>query len=194
MRYEDYMAPAHINNAYPGLLRVIINTPEGRHSSLVIIDYQNAKLYRFDPYGRLSPYFEQVNTMIEKYLDLYIDFDMYIIDNPVYDQKNPTCVSNGIPGGFCVAYVIKYAYDYLNGRQYDPTEILRFTEMIENMYGPLPVEGKDIEYGLFGNDNPNQGRNVAIGAIGGLAIGGLLGGPGGALVGGVGGGLIGGII
>jgi len=191
MRYENYMTQTEINNNYPGLLRVIINTPEGRHSSLVIIDYKDAKIYRFDPYGRKSPYFEQVNTIIERYLDLYIDFDMYVVENPVYDQKNPKCVS----GGFCVAYVIKYAYDYLNGRQFDPTEILRFAGMIENMYGPLSEEGKDVEFGLFGNQNPNQGRNVVVGALGGGLLGGLLTGTGGgALVGGLGGGLIGGII
>ncbi|GAG88237.1 unnamed protein product, partial [marine sediment metagenome] len=179
----------------PGLLRVIIHTPEGRHSSLVIIDYAGAKIYRFDPCGRSSPYFEQVNTIIERYLDLYIDFDMYVIDNPVYDMKNPACVAKGIPTGFCMAYVIKYVYDYLNARSYDPTEILRFSKAVEYNYGPLPDEGKDVEYGLFGNTNPSQGRNVVVGILGGALLGGLLtGSPAGAVVGGAGGGLIGGII
>ena len=195
MRYEDYMSHADINNKYTGLLRVIINTPEGRHSSLIIIDYKNANIYRFDPYGRKSPYFEQVNGIIERYLDLYIDFTMYIIKNPIYDQKNPVCVANGTPGGFCVSYVIKYTYDYLNNRAYDPSDILKFSSMIEHMYGPLSEEGKDVEFGLFGKNNPNQGRNVAVGALGGLILGGLLtGSPGGILIGGIGGGLIGGII
>lgn len=195
VRYHDHMNQTAINNNFPGLMRVIINTPEGRHSSLVIVDYKDARIYRFDPYGRFSPYFEQVNTIIERYLDLYIDFDMYVIDNPVYEQKNPTCVAKGVPSGFCVAYVIKYAYDYLNGRQFDPSGIMQFAGTVEKMYGPLPEEGKDVEYGLFGNPNPDQGRNVAVGALGGALVGGLLtGSPGGVLAGGLGGGLIGGII
>ncbi len=196
LRYEEYMRETAINNKYPGLLRVIINTPEGRHSSLVIIDYAGAKIFRFDPYGRLSPYFNQVNTIIERYMDRYIDFDMYVIDNPPYgqkyDEKNPTCEVAGTPGGFCVAYVIKYAYDYLNHRDYDPSEILKFVSAVERTYGVLPEEGKDVEYGLFGNPNPNQGRNVGIGILGGSLLGGVLtGSPAGILVGAGIGGLIG---
>lgn len=192
LKYQDYMKHIFINNNYPGLLRVIIDTPLGRHSSFVIIDYKGGNIFRFDPYGRQSPYFNQVNNIIEKYLDLYLDFDMYIIENIRYDQKNPTCVANGIEGGFCVAYVIKYAYDYLNNRNYDPSDILKFASAIEHKYGPLSDEDKDIEYGLFGNNNPNQGRNAMIGGIGGAVTGGLLtGSPGGMLLGGIGGGLLG---
>lgn len=196
MKYENYMKEVDIDNNYPGLLRVIINTPESRHSSLVIIDYQNAKLFRFDPLGRKSPYFDSVNTIIEKYMDMYIDFDMVIIDAPVSEEKNPTCLEKGERTGFCLAFVIKYAYDWLNGRPYDPSEIRRFALAVESKYGPLPEKGKDAEYGLFGgSNNPNQGRNVAVGALGGALLGGVLtGGAGGALVGGLGGGLIGGMI
>jgi len=181
------MNEAHINNTYPGLLRVIINTPEGRHSSLLIIDYKNAKIFRFDPYGRNSPYFDQVNAVIEKYLDTFLNFQLYIIDDMVPQVYNPRCDVSG----YCLAFVIKYAYDYLNRRPFDGSEIMKFSNLVEQMYGPLPVEGKDVEYGLFGNDNPDQGRNVAVGVIGGSALGLALGGPTGLLVGGIGGGLIG---
>jgi hypothetical protein len=179
LSYRTHMNEAHINNAYPGLLRVIINTPEGRHSSLLIIDYRNAKIFRFDPYGRNSPYFDQVNAVIEKYLDTFLNFQLYIIDDMVPQVYNPRCDVSG----YCLAFVIKYAYDYLNRRPFDGSEIMRFSNLVEQMYGPLPVEGKDVEYGLFGNDNPNQGRNMVIGSVGGLALGGLLAGPGGALLG-----------
>lgn len=196
LRYDNYMKETYINNNYPGLLRVIINTPEGRHSNLIVIDYAGSNLYRFDPYGQTSPYFDHVNHVIEEYLDRFLDFEMYTIDNPIYDEKNPTCVSNGKPGGFCVAYVIKYAYDYLNGKNYDPSDILKFAGMIETKYGPLSEIGKDVEYGLFdgpdGSNNPNQGRNVAGGMIlGGVAGAALTGSPVGFLGGLAAGGLIG---
>lgn len=196
-----YMKSTELDNRYPGLLRVIINTPKGRHSNLLIIDYKNSKVFRFDPNGQNSPYFNQVNTIIQQYLGLYLDFELFIIDPTIsLTTTNTSCNNNtnnntNNKSGFCVAYVIKYAYDYLQGRDFDPSHILKFTQAVETIYGPLPQKGKDIEYGIFGNDNPDQGRNIAIGAIGGALIGGVLtGGLGGAVVGGAGGGLIGGLI
>ncbi len=192
VRYEEWMKDTPINNNYVGLLRVIINTNGSRHSNLVLIDYRGKKIFRFDPYGRSSLYFDDVNKIIENYLDRWIDFDMYVIENPVYDQKNPDCVAKEIKGGFCVAYVIKFAYDYLNGRSFDPSHILKFASMIKKTYGPLPETGKDVEYGLF---DSQRGRNVLIGGIGGVILGGALTGSAtGAIVGGISGSLIGSII
>ena len=188
IKYTEEMKSTNINNKYPGLLRVIINTPNSRHSNLVIIDYAEARIFRFDPYGKTSPYFDQVNKIIEDYLDMYIDFNMYYIDNERYDHKNINCTR----GGFCVGYVIKYAYDYLNGLDYDPSDILKFSAAVENVYGPLSEEGKDIEYGFLGGSG--SGRNVLIGVLGGIAIGGLVGGGRGAVVGGALGGLGGALI
>jgi hypothetical protein len=162
---------------------------------LVIIDYKGAKLFRYESNGKTSPYFNEINKIIEKYMDLYIDFDMYILDHPVTDPGSPSCRDKRIKNGFCVGYVTKYAYDYINGRNYDPSDMLRFANAIEKIYGPLTVGESDIEYGLFGNPNPNQGRNALIGGLGGALIGGAVtGSAGGALVGGLGGGLIGGLI
>jgi len=187
LTHRSYMNESHVDNRYPGLLRVVINTPNGRHSSLLIIDYRNKRVLRFDPHGDRYPYSHEVNLLIEDYLAPFLDFTMYHIHNDIIEEKNPNCDVSG----FCVAYVIKFAYDYLNGRTYDPYEIRRFANIVEQTYGPLSAEGKDVEYGLFGNDNPDQGRNVAIGAIGGGLIGGALAGPAGLLAGGIGGGLIG---
>lgn len=187
LTHRSFMNESSVNNNYPGLLRVIINTPTGKHSSLLIIDYRERRVLRFDPHGTHSPYSHEVNLLIEDYLAPFLDFTMYHIDNPVSEEKTPNCDMSG----FCVAYVIKFAYDYLNRRTYEPYEIRRFASMIEQTYGPLPEEGKDVEYGLFGNNNPDQGRNMAIGAIGGSLLGGALAGPTGLLVGAGAGGLLG---
>ena len=187
LRYDNYMKSTELDNNYPGLLRVILNTPESRHCSLLIIDYDNEKIYRFDPFGRKSPYFDLVNQIIENYLNMYLDFELLVIENPVYDEKNPKCDKDN--GGFCVAYVIKYAYDFLNRKKFNSNEILKFASMIENTYGPLPNLGKDVEYGMFDN---KQGRNTLVGGLGGALLGGAItGSVGGALLGGLGGGLIG---
>lgn len=195
LHYTNFMKQVPINNKYPGLLRVVINTPESRHSNLVILDYSGRKIYRYEPNGKSSPYYDKINKIIEHYLDLYIDFDMYSIEEPVIDPGNPTCSSRGIRNGFCVGYVTKYGYDYLNGRQFDPSDIRKFSAAIEQIYGPLDPMDPDIEYGFLTGGSGFSGRNALIGALGGAAIGGIVAGSGtGILIGGLGGGLIGGII
>lgn len=192
MRYKNTMNVSKINNAYPGLLRVVIKTPESRHSNLVIIDYKGQKIFRYEPEGINSPYFSEINQIIENYLDMYIDFDMYVINEPAAIMSNPKCENRNIKSGFCSAYIIKYAYDYLNGLKYDSSEILRFATAVESIYGPLNGGNEDIEYGL--GDGINT-RNVGIGALGGAALGGLMtGGAGGILAGGLAGGAIGGLL
>ncbi len=194
LRYTNFMNQIKINNKYIGLMRVIINTPESRHSNLLIIDYNGEKIYRYEPNGTKSPYYKQINKIIEEYMDMYLDFDMYDIDAQVIDNGNPICTSKGIKNGFCVAYVTKFGYDYLNGKIYDPSNILKFSRIVEDLYGPLDNNYPDIEYGLFTGSGFNN-RNALIGGLGGAAIGGLVTGSGtGVLIGGLGGGLLGGII
>lgn len=179
------MKSTNINTDDVGLLRVVIKTPESRHSNLLIIDYEGQKIYRFEPLGIKAPYFKIINRLIEMYMDNYLDFVFVNFDNSSYDEKNPNCKK----GGFCVAYTIKLAYNFLNHQSYDPSEIKKFAKQIEDMYGPLPKTGKDVEYGLFDNVS---GRNVALGGLGGAALGGLVtGSPGGIIAGGVLGGVVG---
>ena len=205
IEYTNQMKQGKINDQYPGLLRVVINSPGSRHSNLLILDYQNKKIYRYDPHGTSSPYYQDINQIIKKYLGMYLNFELVDINIPVADPGNPVCTSQGIMNGFCVAYVIKFAYNWLNQNQYDPSDILKFARIIEHLYGPLPENKADIEYGLFGgspagydNRSDRGGLNpqgALIGGLGGAAIGGLLTGSGtGVLIGGLGGGLLGGML
>jgi hypothetical protein len=195
--YTNQMKQSMINTQYPGLLRVIINTPGHRHSNLLILDYSDHKAYRYDPHGTSSPYYQEINQIIKKYLNIYFSFDVVDVDVPVNDIGNPICTSNGTKNGFCVAYVIKFAHDWLNQIQYKADDILRFAGAVEYLYGKLPEDKPDVEYGLFGS--PNDGRlnpqGALIGGLGGAAIVGLLTGSGTEmLIGGLGGGLLGGMI
>ena len=186
IKMDSALGRTDIDNRYPGLLRVIIETPEGRHSNLLIISYKEKRIFRYEPFGRSYPYFEEVNNIIQKHLRRFLDFQLFIIDEPAHQRKNPLCEAEGLEGGFCTAYIIKYAYDYLNDRKFDQSEILRFASLVESMYEPLPEKGKDIEYG------PNdQGRNALLGGLGGAAIGSVVAGPAGLLLGGLAGGAIG---
>jgi len=198
------MKQSKIDTQYPGLLRVIINSNGSRHSNVLILDYNNKKIFRYDPNGTSSPYYNEVNQIIKNYLGMYfIDFTLVDINIPVKDNGNPTCKAKGINNGFCVAYVIKFAYDWLNNKQYDPSEIMKFTGAIETIYGPLDNNKVDMEYGFFdgpGPYSPGYGprgfntQGALIGGVGGLALGGLVGGLPGAALGGLAGGAIGGML
>ena len=199
IEHTEHMKQVQINTQYPGLLRVIINTKGSRHSNLLILDYTNHKVYRYDPHGTSSPYYREINQIIKNYLSMYFDFEIVDINVPVTDPGNPVCIDAGIKNGFCVAYVTKFAHDWLNQKQYDPSDILRFAGTVEYLYGPLSGSKSDIEYGLFGGNNDNDGnfntKNALIGGgVGALAGGLLIGGPAGVVGGMVGGGLIGGIL
>lgn len=188
-----------VETKFPGLLRVVITTSKSRHSNLLIIDYENGIVHRFEPLGRSAPYFDKVNEILEEYLSYFLDIELKVIDidlDSILDEKNPTCLARGERSGFCTAYILLYAYAYLNGKEFNPEGIRRFAKKIESNYGTLPMEGKEIEYGIFtGSPNPDQGRNMLIGGLAGAALGGVVGGGAGGLVlGGLGGAAIGGII
>lgn len=189
--FSVQMKENKIDKDYPGLLKLVIITPESIHSNLLILDYSAGIVHRFEPLGVKAPFFDKVNQILESYLSLFLDLEVRVIDvdlDTILDEKNPHCVKRKERSGFCTAYILLYAYCYLNGKEFDPTEIRRFAKMIETTYGPLPMEGKEEEYGLWGNENPNQNRNTVIGAGTGALTGGLLLGPvgliGGTLLGG----------
>ena len=192
------MDKTRIDAEQPGLLRVVIQTPTSRHCNLVILDYNEGKAYRFEPLGIEAPYFNQINKAIEEYLTLFLRMELEVIDidlEMVLDDKNPACLARGERTGFCTAYIILYAYAYLNGKDFNPYYIRNFVTKIEETYGSLPEEGKEVEYGLLsGERDPNQGQKMLLGGLGGAAIGGLAGGAGGAVLGGVGGLALGGLL
>jgi len=188
-----HMRETNIDKRYPGLLRVTIETPKTKHSNLLILDYDSGIVYRFEPLGKEAPYFSEVNSLIEIYLSAFFNFDLEVVDSnfdEILDEKNPKCKKSG----FCVAYIILYAYCFLNQKPFLPDDIRKFARKIEETYGTIPEYDHEVEYGFLGNDNPNQGRNMVLGATAGGLIGGLtLGTPG--LIGGLAAGtLIGGVI
>jgi len=177
------MKNTEVDNRYPGILRIILHTPSSKHSNLLIIDYENEKIYRYDPCGRKTKYNDQVNKLIKDYFKNYLDFDLYSFDYPIYDVKNSKCKHSG----YCVAYIIKFAYDIINNKGVDLSDIRKFANLVETKFGPLPYAGRDIEYGIMGD---TKGRNALIGGLGGALIGGAVTGQAsGALLGGAVGGL-----
>ena len=166
-KYVDMRQSNVVNTQIPGLLRVVIDTGVSKHSNLLILDYQNGIVYRFEPLGRAGPYFAEINEVIEDYLNAFFNFDLEVIDveiDDIHDEKNPLCRKSG----YCAAYSILYGYSFLNQKPFSPTHIRRFVSKIIQTYGTIPVEQHEVEMA-----NPDTGRNVAIGAVAGGALGGL---------------------
>lgn len=174
VRRYAHMAENSINRDYPGLLRVNIEANNFRHSNLLILDYENGIAHRFEPLGKNAPYFQEVTDAIDDYLNAFFDFEIEVIDTDFCNDKNEKCDNSG----FCVAYVIMYAYCYLNNRDCSTCpDIRRFAAKIEQTYGKIPEHEQEIQYG-----------DTATGALLGGGLGLVAAGPvglvGGALLGG----------
>lgn len=173
IQYTAIMESAPVRSEFVNILRIIINTPNSRHSNVALIDFNNRKIYWFDPIpNRYSPAIKEV---LDHYLHEYIDFDIVPVNINISPETTPGCEKSG----FCLAYSTKYVYDWLTNGDFDMSDIRKFAFAIEHKLGALPIEGADIEYGFVGP----VGRNVAIGALGGGLIGGVFGGPAGFLLG-----------
>ena len=145
-QYSIQMKEGKTDTSTTGLLRLVIQTPTTKHSNLLILDYAAGKVYRFEPLGSNTPHLEEVNALVEDYLNMFFDLDLELIDielSEILDAKNPECVESG----FCNAYVILYAYAYLNGEFFEPEDIRRFVQRIEKVYGSLPTKGAEVEFG-----------------------------------------------
>ena len=139
-----FMGDNRMDPNFNGLLRVVIHTPETMHSNLLIIDYENRKIYRFEPLGKEGPHYEKVTDLIAKNLSHILPFDIEVLDVRIpFDEQNEKCEKSG----YCVAYIILYAYAYLKQTTFNPAHIRKFAKLIETKYGPLPKEGAQIEYG-----------------------------------------------
>ena len=150
-----HFQPKTFNRDVYGILRLIIDTPNGRHCNLLILDYSGRKIYSFEPLGKTESYYEKVNDLIE---DVFPDFEIepidFSIEDQILDEKNPACRTSG----FCTAYSLLYAYSFINQKDFNPDEIRKFVNKVETVYGPLPKGGEEIEYGPYHDYDGHHNR------------------------------------
>ena len=195
----------HVNFRDPSscLIRVIIQTPQSRHSNALLLAAENGRIkaYRFDPFPG-GPYHEFVNTLLREYLKQTLQVDFADASAAQADVKGG-CYGSG----FCAAYVLKWFEDSINGRDFDGSNIRNYAQGVVNKYGsidgPVVLDNPDVEYGWYygpgygyGYGSPYYGRpyygsgygfspgGALVGGLGGAVIGGAVGGPVGALAGG----------
>lgn len=151
---------------YYNIVRVIIETNNNKHSGVCIINPMTKEIYYFDS-AKID---KNSKNIIKNTLKNIFQQKINIIDFDIITEKNNKCVKSG----FCVAYSIKYVYDFLLNREHTFDNIRSFSQKIINYYPSLDISNCDIEYGLGG---------TLFGALGGGVLGGLVGGSGGALIG-----------
>lgn len=170
--FNGYLKP-YIN---PNIVRVVIETQKSKHSAVLIIDTENQKGYYFDCAMKTDKNF------IINILETLFNLNVELIDHLIHNEVNTKCGKSG----FCVAYTIKFIYDYLlqlYGYTYDNlynfNDIMKFVSHIEDTYideySSLDPNDIDEEYGTIGG--------TFLGALGGGLIGGVVAGAPGALVG-----------
>ena len=164
----------------------IENKLVGRHSNLLIVDNINKIMYRFEPTMNVI-YNDVINSVLMDLFKSYVGYKYQEL--PLHPQNHDKF------NGYCVAYVIMYAYFSIVGYSVNINnigDIILFSKAIKKLYGKLPTEGADIEFGYRGF------APIATGILGGALVGGLIGGvaggAGGALVGAGLGGLTGGLV
>lgn len=178
VRRYAHMEQNQINRDYPGLLRVNIQANNFRHSNLLILDYENGIAHRFEPLGKNAPYFQEVTDAIDDYLNAFFDFDLEVIDADFskdlkceMNERNEKCDNSG----FCVAYIILYAYCYLNSRDFSSCpDIRKFAAKIEQTYGKIPTNEQEV---FYGRTDDNRTQKMIGGSALGLGAGLLVGAP-----------------
>lgn len=201
-RFHLQMGEELVRHDTIGLLRLVIITPISRHSNLILLNYNEKKMYRFEPLGQNGPYYQEVNDYLRKYMGLYLNLEL--VEIPItkpLNEQNPDCAVSG----FCNAYNILYGISAITGIPFQPQNIRQFVGLIEQTYGFLPILGVDVEMGpedvypvysqgVYSNPYPysysqpysqpyyqQQNNRVlgstALGGVTGGVLGGLLGGP-----------------
>src|SRR3990167_386975 len=151
---------------YINVLKVIVEIGSEKHAELILIDHNNEEIVHFNSHP--SVYDRKIRDIIERYLGKWLDYSFVTVMNDFRKVKNEDCDMSG----FCTAFVIKFANDYVLGSEVDLGEIKRFVSFLEDNI-PIGSGKEQVEYGLF---DSKEAKGTAIGALGGLAIGALAGG------------------
>lgn len=140
------MKQTRFNPSVINILRVIIETPNSRHSNVILFDPKSAIVWWIEPFKH--EFSDRVRNEIEEYLSrVFRDVKILDLVLDVPDLKTAGCQQSG----FCVAYIIKYVYDVIFAkRTFNPIGIKRFASKIESTY-TLTSGIPDIEYGHDGN-------------------------------------------
>ena len=163
---------------YFGLLRVVVTTPNIRHSLVVIFDHENQKAYIYNPDVHHPEFNDLLVDGITAYLSKFLDYEYFSTAEFKYVEKEQLkCEKNGV----CNALTIMYALFFIEGLEYTNRAVndaRKFMTAVETNYD-LPEGKPDVEY-----LSSEQALGIGLGTLGGAALGSTLG-PAGLVIGGL---------
>jgi len=170
----------------PNIIRVIIEATKIRHSALLIVNIKERNVWFWNPksYHGESELDKLIVDRIRNYISHSLGrINFIVVDHPVPVVNSPQGCS---VSGYCNAFVIKYASDWIEGKKIDLSHIRRYTYMIESHYKNYLTGEPDVEYDALKGALIGGGIGLGVGVLAGA-----VGGPGGMLLGGTIGGLTG---
>ena len=167
---QEYIAmkwdPKKIDKKVDTIFRVIIKikdqTTAMKHSDVMIIQWSRKNIVWISSLKSYK-YQEMIKGIVGRYLSQWANFSIEYINLGLPDVNQVGCVESG----FCNAYVLKVALDYILGRDFDwnarnaKDSAMRFTSAVEKMYGKLSG-APEAEYGFGG---------LLVGGLVGTAVG-----------------------
>ena len=150
------------------IIRVVIVTPMMSHSALLWIDKREGTITFSDvrTHGADKEYREAVDKVVKELLRDLFKHLKYTFSMDVAYVPEPTKLTGCAKFGYCNAYVIKQVLDYLDNKNFDPSDIRRFAATVEREYGHLldSRTAPEEEYYI-------GGLGLGLGLLGGVAIG-----------------------
>lgn len=123
---------------------VVMQKISSRHSNSALINHGNHRIYWFQP--REFIYQKYVQRILLKYFEDYLpDYMLVPLNQIPKEMMDPSCHISG----FGLAYIVKYLYDVLRGREPYYEELRRFVARIEQEYESLDSDDSGIEHGIF---------------------------------------------
>ena len=122
---------------------------DGLHASLILYDFKNKIIERFDPYGNTTELDKEMNKILEKKLTLKTKFKYYAPNKyfpvagfqTISDENNRLNQKMGDFGGYCLAWCLWYIEHRMKNKDVKPKTLIRKT-----LHKFMSLNIKPIEY------------------------------------------------
>ena len=165
------------------IIRVIIETKFMRHSSLLLINPTEERVWMWDALTEENINDEGIKTIrelvqegIKNYLKDNFEKDLSFEYGyqEVLKVEPEGCPEGGV--GYCNAYVLKRTLDWILEKETDLSSILNFVSAVEDNYRDKLIGSPDVEYYYRGRGFGGGfgGAGLGLGLLGGVALGAAL--------------------
>jgi hypothetical protein len=180
---EDYFIHSQLNNLINSQRRIqkydfafcylsLKTNDDGLHANIIIYDFNNFTIERFDPYGDTVKYDNNLDEILEEELSWNTGFKYLKPSNympvagfqTVSDELNPYKQKSGDFGGYCLAWCIWYLEHRILNKNIKPEELV--VKIIKKLSSPPINENTFMEYIRNYANKLNESRIIHLKNIG----------------------------